>query len=315
MKKMNLKNENAQISKNLWIAGGYYVDFDEMNQFRIIGPNNHLYCGLIDIPRHRIKIESVKDKNNILEIKGYFIGKNINLYYPAMDDIRTLRNLTKNACSFLEIRNQYFNKMVPKKTKFENTKNGSSITFKRSYEENLYYQTIFNFPKNIQVEKIKKPFKGFKISAKTEKKIKFIISAETNDLNSKEFKDFFLLKSDFFDFKKFGKHSKAVKKIWQKTEKEIIHLITWGKTSGDNFGTIFPRDWMESADLGIHDLRPEIISYMYEASLKNVNQKGESWHEDVVGEYKYEHEISGKDISENINTNMKFPEKIFWTVI
>jgi hypothetical protein len=290
-----IKNNN-QISKNLWIAGGYYVDFDEMNQFRIIGPNNHLYCGLIDIPRHKIKIESVKDKKNILEIKGYFIGKNINLYYPAMDDIRTVRNLTKNACSFLEIRNQYFNKMVPKKIKLENAKKGSSIIFKRSYEENLYYQTIFNFPNNILVEKIKKPFKGFKISARTEKKIKFIISAETNDLNPKEFKDFFLLKSDFFDFKKFGEHSKAIKKIWQKAEKEIIHLITWSKTSGDNFGTIFPRDWMESADLGIHDLRPEIISYMYEASLKNVNQKGEGWHEDVVGEYKYEHEISGKDI-------------------
>ena len=291
-----IKNKNTQIAENLWIAGGYYVDFDEMNQFRIIGPNNHLFCGLVDIPPHKIKIESVENKDNILEVKGNFVGKDINLYYPAMDDIRTVRNLTGRACSFLKIRERHFNEMIPQKIQSKGVKNGTSIAFKRSYEENLYYQTIFNFPKNVLVEKIKKPFKGFKISAKTGKKIKFIISAETNDLHQREFKNFFLSNLDSFDFKKFGKRSKEIKKIWRRTEKEIIHLITWNKTSGDNFGTIFPRDWMESADLGIHDFRPEIMSYMYEMSLKNVNQKGEGWHEDVVGEYKYEHEISGKDI-------------------
>ncbi len=87
-----------------------------------------------------------------------------------------------------------------------------------------------------------------------------------------------------------------MKKIWDRTEKEIRHLIPWGKTSGDRFGTIFPRDWMESADLGTHDLNETVRGYMYEASLKNINKKGEGWHEDVVGEYKYEFEISGKDI-------------------
>jgi len=35
---------------------------------------------------------------------------------------------------------------------------------------------------------------------------------------------------------------------------------------------------------------------MYEHSLKNINSKGEGWHEDVVGEFKYEYEISGKDV-------------------
>jgi hypothetical protein len=53
---------------------------------------------------------------------------------------------------------------------------------------------------------------------------------------------------------------------------------------------------MEAADIGYHDLTPEARGYMYEESLKNVNMKGEGWHEDVVGEFKYEYEISGKDI-------------------
>jgi hypothetical protein len=35
---------------------------------------------------------------------------------------------------------------------------------------------------------------------------------------------------------------------------------------------------------------------MYQTALKDVNEKGEGWHEDVVGEYKYEFELSGKEI-------------------
>jgi len=61
-----------KIDDNLWIEGGYYVDFDAFEQFRIIGPNNHLYCGLIDIPRHKITVHSVKEKENTLYIKAVF---------------------------------------------------------------------------------------------------------------------------------------------------------------------------------------------------------------------------------------------------
>jgi len=99
-----------------------------------------------------------------------------------------------------------------------------------------------------------------------------------------------------FDFNVFGKEGEMIKGIWDRTEFEIKHLLEWKKTSGDRFGTIFPRDWMEAADLGYHDLAPKVKSYMYEQSLKNVNKKGEGWHEDVIGEFKHEYEMSGKDI-------------------
>ena len=74
------KKSSSQIEKDLWIADGYYVDFDESGQFRIIGPNNHIYCGLVDIPPHKIRIKEVKNINQHLEIEGTFFSENLNLY-------------------------------------------------------------------------------------------------------------------------------------------------------------------------------------------------------------------------------------------
>ncbi len=290
---------DTKLEENLWIAGGYYVDFDEIGQFRIIGPNNHLYCGLVDIPTHKIKIKKVSEKNNILCIEGFFAGSGLNLYYPAMDDIRTMRVLKKEgkdrAKSFLEIRREFFERLIPQIVKFKSDKNGSSIIFRRFYEEGFFYETVFSFGKEVKIKKIVKPYKGFRILA-SRNKINFTIKSDTNDINCKKFSKFFDVREEDLDFRVFGKKKELIKKIWVRTEKEIKHLISWGKTSGDRFGTIFPRDWMESADLGAHDLNEDVRNYMYEASLKNVNKKGEGWHEDVVGEYKYEFEISGKDI-------------------
>ena len=282
-----------KLNENLWISGGYYVDFDAYEQFRIIGPNNHLFCGLIDIPRHKITISSIKDKDNILYVKGYFNSQKINLYYPAMDDVRTVREEIGSE-TFLQIRERIYDRLVPhiaRKTK----KDGKNILkFKRMYGKK-YYQTIFEFNSGVEIKKIKKPFAGFEINTKS-KKISFCIKANTNDINYNRIKKVSLIDKKDFDFSVFGKKKELAEKIWSQTEIEIKHLLEWEKTSGDRFGTIFPRDWMEAADIGHHDLTPEVKSYMYEESLKNVNSRGEGWHEDVVGEFKYEYEISGKDI-------------------
>ena len=282
-----------KLNKNLWISGGYYIDFDAYDQFRIIGPNNHLYCGLIDVPRHKITINLVKDENNILCIKGFFNSPKINLYYPAMDDMRTVREEI-GAETFLQIRERIYDRLVPHFVRKTKKDGKTSLKFKRKYGRK-YYQTIFEFNNNIEVKKIKKPFAGFKINAKS-KKIDFTIKASTNELNNNRIKKISLINKKDFDFNIFGEKKALIEKIWSQTEIEIKHLLEWEKTSGDRFGTIFPRDWIEAADIGHHDLTPKIKSYMYEESLKNVNSKGEGWHEDVVGEFKYEYEISGKDI-------------------
>jgi len=76
-----------------------------------------------------------------------------------------------------------------------------------------------------------------------------------------------LLGEGIFDLMYSGKRKKRLKNM-ERTEIELRHLLEWGKTSGDRFGTIFPRDWMEAADLGYHDLASEVRDYMYEQSLK-----------------------------------------------
>jgi len=282
-----------QINKNLWISGGYYVDFDAYEQFRIIGPNNHLYCGLIDVPRHKITISSIKDKDNILYVKGFFNSEKLNLYYPAMDDMRTVREEIGSE-TFLQIRERIYDRLVPHFARKIKKDGRSILKFKRMYGKK-YYQTIFEFNNGIEVKKIKRPFAGFELSAKT-KKIPFCIKVNTNDISYNKIKKVSLIDRKDFNFQVFREKKNLIEKIWAQTEIEIKHLLEWEKTSGDRFGTIFPRDWMEAADIGYHDLTSEARSYMYEESLKNVNKKGEGWHEDVVGEFKYEYEISGKDI-------------------
>ena len=282
-----------KINKNLWISGGYYVDFDAYEQFRVIGPNNHLYCGLIDIPRHKITINSVRDKDNVLYIKGHFNSQKVNLYYPAMDDMRTVREEIGSE-TFLQIREKIYDRLVPQFVRKTKKDGRTFLKFKRRFGRK-YYQTIFEFNIGIEIKKIKRPFAGFEISANL-KKIPFVIKASTNDINYNKIKKVSLIDKKDFDFQIFGKKKDLIEKIWTQTEIEIKHLLEWKKTSGDRFGTIFPRDWMEAADIGYHDLTPEARGYMYEESLKNVNVKGEGWHEDVVGEFKYEYEISGKDI-------------------
>ena len=282
-----------RINKNLWISGGYYADFDAYEQFRIIGPNNHLYCGLIDIPRHKITINSIKDKENILYVKGHFNSQKVNLYYPAMDDMRTVREEIGSE-TFLQIREKIYDRLVPQFVRKTKKDGKTFLKFKRRYGRK-YYQTIFEFDNNIEVKKIKRPFAGFEIRANL-KKIPFIIKASTNDINCNKIKKVSLIDKKDLDFSVFGNKKELIEKIWSQTEIEIKHLLEWEKTSGDRFGTIFPRDWMEAADIGHHDLTFEVKNYMYEESLKNVNAKGEGWHEDVVGEFKYEYEVSGKDI-------------------
>jgi hypothetical protein len=59
---------------------------------------------------------------------------------------------------------------------------------------------------------------------------------------------------------------------------------------------VFPRDWTESAELGIGDLAPTTIEEMYSRALKNVSSSGEGWHEDVVGELAYKYHREGMEL-------------------
>ena len=319
MKKTKLSKNSTKIGENLWIAGGYYLDFDSFGQFRIIGPNNHLFCGLVDIAQEKITIKSVKEKNHILKVQGHFNSECLNLYCIAMDDIRTMRGLIGLNNNFLSVRKKDFSRLAPHIVKKIRIQDETGIRFKRVYEDK-FYETVFSFKPDIKIEKIKKPYLGFKLSRKSSKKIPFTIYCATNDLHFKKIKKLTLFKEANLNLSLFNSQADFIKNILVRTEIEIKHLLEWGKTSGDRFGTIFPRDWIESADLGFHDLTPEAREYMYQASFKNINEKGEGWHEDIVGEYKYEFEISGKkiidrkmiDIEPHYFLSLDYLSKNFW---
>lgn len=285
-----------QLDDGLWIADGYYVDFDQLGQFRVIGPNNHLYCGLVDIPRHRLAITAVTAPTESSgAITGRFLGPRINLYYPAMDDIRTVRALTGTK-TFLQVRQEQPDRLVPQQVSRARSAGKTQLTFVRAYGRRRWYRATLSFPPSVTVTKIARPFAGFRL-ATLGAAIPFTLTAETNDLPERPLvRRYFLQDAAELPFERLGRHAGTIRKFWRRTEVEITHLIRWGKTSGDRFGTIFPRDWMETADLGVHDLTPEIRSYLYEASLRHVNAKGEGWHEDVVGEFKEEYRIAGRDL-------------------
>ena len=287
-----------QLEKDLWIERGYYVDFDEQGQFRVIGPNNHLYCGLVDIPRHRITISSVTAPDDAsVVVKGYLLGPTVNLYYPAMDDIRTVRVLA-GADSFLTARQKHFDRLAPQRPHRARRSGRIILEFSRYYHDRFWYRTTFAFAPMVSAKKITRPFAGFHLTTTAANgRIPFTLTSTTNDLSAhRPLKHYFLQDADELPFELFGQHQRTIRTFWERTAVEIEHLIAWGKTSGDRFGTIFPRDWMEAADIGVHDLTPEARCAMYQASLKHVNAKGEGWHEDVVGEFKYEYQISGRDI-------------------
>jgi hypothetical protein len=288
-----------QIEKDLWIEGGFYIDFDLLGQFRIIGPNNHLYLGLIDIPRHKIKIDSISSTpEDRLVVKGSFIGNAINFYLPAIDDIRELRGLVKGdfrvaiVRSFLDLRRMDPNRAVPTIVT-QGRADFIRLTFRRTYGDKWYGASLF-LPRAVSVRKITQPYRGYRFLSK-KKEIPFRLVAETNDLAVKNTECQWSLSSEL-DFKRFGSRAAAVKKFHQRTKIEIEHLINWGKTSGDRFGTIFPRDWLETLILGSNDLPRLVSDFMLKKSLTRVDSTGRGWHEDVVGEYKYEHELMGKDL-------------------
>jgi hypothetical protein len=289
-----------QLDQNLWIEGGWYVDFDQLDQFRIIGPNNHLYCALIDAPRHRLaidKVETTPDGKGV--ITGRWLKNTLNLYYPVMGDMRTMRGLVMNEKTgemqtFLELRKRESSQSVPMWIHRSQGTDGKALVFRRSYGEH-WYGTTFHFPSWVNVTAINRPFGGFKLEAKGKGAIPFTITADTNDAIELTYRCS-VVPAEAIEWKVFGKDAKVIRKFWERSKVEVDHLITWGKTSGDRFGTVFPRDWMESVLLGAGDIPSEIVDAMITRSLANVDSRGRMWHEDVVGEYKYRHQLSGKDL-------------------
>lgn len=270
-----------QLQKNLWICGPFQIDFDRWKQLRISGPGDHLYLGFYSIPQNKININSVTYRNNKLYVKGVFKVSKATLHRPVMGGVRTVREFagqcSKKGC-FPDMKKSFPNEMMPTKTTYQVKKRFRSIEYGRIYGQECY-GTIFQFSKNI---KIKKDNNNFLLSSpKGEEIIPFTIIVFGNGRHSYCALSW-VLKND----SDLTEHE-LLKTLFERTGEEIKFLLSSKRTSGFDFGTIFPRDWAESADLGKGDLTPKSIDYMYKQALKHVNKEGLGWHEEVVGEHKF----------------------------
>lgn len=271
---------------NYFIKDNYYFDIDYLNQLRITGPGNHLLLGLT-FPRDlAISVNEYDIKEEQLVIKLSLPVKSILLALPLVTDIRTLRSLiepvspkpTYEQLILLEKKD-----ILPRKVEQHRTKISTKLLFCNEYTDTqnkiIQYGCEFIFVPSYEVELHEKSF-----SIRSDQELIFTIKTVSNVIIERKIKSSLFNQKEKIPIKKFGS---TVADLYDQAKNHVEHLVLANKTSSFEYGTIFPRDWIESADLGKGDLSQETIDYMYSQSMINISENGEGWHEDLVGEYKY----------------------------
>jgi hypothetical protein len=269
-----------------YIKDDYYFDIDGLNQLRITGPENHLLLGIGFPSDIEISVEEyLKTKKDELKITLRLPVKELEIPIPLVSNIRTLRNLIEPVVprpTYKDLVEAGKKEVMPKKIKTTVKKDMRIISFLKSYTDDQGKKKIYGadiiVPSNNKID-IRQ--KSIKINA--DEPIKLIIKTITNiKLEGRIGTPIFL---EYHDLPK-EILSPFLISLYQELKNHIEHLIKTKKTSSFEYGTIFPRDWVESADLGDKDLSPETVDYMYEQSMSYISEIGEGWHEDAVGEYK-----------------------------
>lgn len=276
-----------QLTNDLWIEGAYYVDFDHQGQLRIVGPNNHLHFSPVGLYRQKdIVVDKVYCHNGVVRIEGEFKKNELFFHDPAMGHIRKVRDAIEHKgthnSTFAQVAARKPLELAPNYIGVEKAQTGPTVVYKRLYGRH-WYGVKMHFPAEVELVRDQSHY-GFKISSS--KPIKFVLEPGTDHIPSVGPKK--VLKTGQPSFEGLKSHAKAAASMWQRTGIEIEHMVQYRKTSGIYFGTVFPRDWMESADLGALDLTPAARRFMYHESLSHVDRRGVGWHEDIVGEYRYE---------------------------
>lgn len=267
------------------IKENYYFDLDLLNQFRLTGPENHLLLGMsfpADVVVKIVEYELIEDQ---LEIKLELNTDRLEMPLPLVTDIRTLRSFTevvKPRPSYAQLSEQGREELLPKSirhlTKSKQTILEFSNTFKDESGSIKQYGAQLIFPNTCSTT-----VKNRRMLIECARPLRFTIRALTNIKVSNSLGKRIFLNDHIAASEKI---SLATQKLADVSQLHTEHLIRSNKTSSFEYGTIFPRDWIESADLGQGDLTPETIDYMYEKSLGYVSEEGEGWHEEVVGEYR-----------------------------
>ncbi|KKQ94962.1 MAG: hypothetical protein UT66_C0016G0009 [candidate division CPR2 bacterium GW2011_GWC1_39_9] len=277
----------GQEASNFWIEGPYYMDFDSFEQLRIVGPGNHLFLGLVDLYKKDLEIKSVSLKRGRLNVEINILKNNFLFHDPVVRNIRRVRKLTEESYekrkNYKEIVNLYPD-LEPNYIFAEEIGDDRKIFYRRRYG-NHWYGVALLFQKSMSFKRDEKR-RGFILNDSENNMVSLKIIAESDRLTRRRVDK--IMPAAITDLGIFEGRRQLIRNILDRSEKEVEHLITYDKTSGFEYGTIFPRDWMEAADLGEGDLPQEIIDYMYKQALKFVTKKGKGWHEDVIGEYLHE---------------------------
>jgi hypothetical protein len=259
----------SNVPSSHWIAGAYYLEWDQLGQLRIAGPDNHLYFGSIGLDQKTTKVSSIETNKGELVLGLDVPGSSFVLVDPAMGHIRKMRALTEPEGgvrpSFEQVGAEHPGALAPNFTLVE----GNTITYRRNYDGN-YYGVVITVPKEAKLSRDDQ-VNGFRIDGGE----RLTLQLKTITGYGHEHPDKTYTGPIFVP----GSETK------DETAVEMRHLITHNKTSGIDYGTVFPRDWMEAADLGAGDLSNATIAYMYHKAIEHTDGDGEGWHENIVGEY------------------------------
>lgn len=268
-----------------YTKGDFYFDIDLNNQLRITGPENHLLLGLslpYDVKPVIQDYHLVVDQ---LSLKLAVDVQELTLPFPLVTDIRTLRSFTEGMVphpTYRELVEKKIVEVMPDSVQTTVTKNEHQFVFENSYEdenrETKTYGSLLRFPARYDII-VRDNF----IEINAPEPIVLTIQTITNiRMSTSLTAPIFLggpdLPSLYF--------SEFLLDLYQESKEHVEHLIRNRKTSSFEYGTLFPRDWIESANLGDVDLTRETIDYMYQESMRYVSEQGEGWHEEVIGQYR-----------------------------
>ncbi len=269
-----------------FIKDNYYFDIDLQNQFRISGPENHLFLGLTFPSDVGIQVDTYSLDRGSLRIELSLDSQDLRIPIPVVTDIRTLRTYTEQINprpTYAELLQKDISELIPKTTNIKQRTGQMLLEFSNFFIDETGVQKKYGSIIKCKGDTELKIDGKWLVMSSPNKPIKIVIATVTNirikeRLRKKIFTSSYLLPRDLF--------TPEILTIYDQAQEHVEHLIRSKKTSSFEYGTIFPRDWIESADLGLGDLSQETVDYMYRQSMTHISDQGEAWHEDVVGEFK-----------------------------
>ncbi len=283
-----------QLADGVWLAGPFYIDFDALGQLRIAGPGNHLFFGSAGLYKKDLQIDQVETVDGQAVIEGYIKAKSFLWHDPALGHIRKVRRLVelphKTKPTFLKVFKEDPDALAPNFIGAEQEAGGHEISYRRVFQDHWYGVRLI-LPQTVRVKR-KDRQRGFKLILNKGEMIPFKLVTDADHLPRPELSQV-VLTDDLADI---VKARPELAPIIRRASAEAEYLVKYDKTSGFEYGTVFPRDWVESADLGTHNLTPEAVRYMHHKALEFVDPAGEAWHENIIGEFAYERRQEAEEL-------------------